>query len=651
MKSGNKEFLNLSCNLYIAAMLAVLPLYTGQGYWQLGNTKYVLFRNITVLCLGCWLAVGLLGRLWTLAAKAGRLIVGKDSGRYAISDESGNQKGIAEPESGMRTAGKAAGSELKAAREASGEREDTKEDAKSVVRNAADRIRQSLKPVDLAVAAYGVTVLLSAVCSSYGKLAWRGYEGWFMGAFSQLLFVGIYFFVSRQQDGSLWPLYLGEEALFLATALGLLHRLGIDPLGLMEGWNSGDWEYSHMLSTLGNINWLCGYYSVALAVVTAHFLQERRPAVRCLLYIVTVLSFVLLGVQGSQGGLLILAVCAGGGLVCGGLGGRFGAVAKKVALLGAGFCLCMPLMWQLMLLRGKKAAIVADGNIFDHVKWHVWVLGAAACVVIYFFAGKRMCGRKTARSGCAEKSGRRKTVRNSCMEKSGRKEGQRTVAGAAAVVFAAVACIFVCCLAGSHMEDGFGSGRGLLWRISVESFRQADWKDKLLGAGPDCYAESAFHRLGAGTEIWKGEHWEGAVFTNAHNEVLSQLCNVGIVGTVSYLAIFLTAFWQYGSSIFLSRRAVASGGAGVQCDRKSGQRGVRGPREDFCGAGQWLGWAGMLAAAMYGAYALVSFQQVLSTPLLFLALGLSEAWRRRESDLSERLLQGEGTDADFEERA
>ena len=72
-----------------------------------------------------------------------------------------------------------------------------------------------------------------------------------MGAFSQLMFIGIYFFVSRQYGGAVWPIYLGEAALFLVTLLGLLHRLGIDPLGLMAGWNSGDWEYSHLLSTLG----------------------------------------------------------------------------------------------------------------------------------------------------------------------------------------------------------------------------------------------------------------------------------------------------------------------------------------------------------------------------------------------------------------
>ena len=58
MKKRNSEFLGLLCDLYIVAMLVALPLYTGQGYWRLGDTKYTFFRNVTVLCLGCWLAAG-----------------------------------------------------------------------------------------------------------------------------------------------------------------------------------------------------------------------------------------------------------------------------------------------------------------------------------------------------------------------------------------------------------------------------------------------------------------------------------------------------------------------------------------------------------------------------------------------------------------
>nr|WP_304579171.1 hypothetical protein [uncultured Acetatifactor sp.] len=585
MKNGNNEFLGLLCNLYLVALLVALPLYTGKGYWSLGDTKYMLFKNLSLLCLGIWLAAALSMGIWRAAKRAGSRSAGAGRRR----------------EPGM---------------------------------------------VDAAVASYGICVLLSALRSEYGGLAWTGYEGWYMGAVSQLLFVGIYFFVSRQYDGARWPLYLGEAALGLVTLFGLLHRLGIDPLRLLVHWNPGDWEYSHMLSTLGNINWLCGYYSVALALPAAHFLLEPRPWARLLLYVEAVAAFVLLGVQGSQGGLLILAVCAAGCFV---LGRRRAEVLTRLWALLAGFFLCMPLMELGMELRKERAAVVADGNVFWNVAWYVWAIAGVVCLGACLLSAKRRhakvgqvpeergsakVGQIPGERGSAKvgqvpwergsakvgqvpwerTSGKKGHVRGS----SGpRRQGKKALIAVAAVCLAGCLAAALLILASRGIGDGFGSGRGFLWRIALEGFVQGDMKDKLLGAGPDCYGVAVFGRLGTGSDVWKGEHWEGAVFTNAHNEVLSQLCNVGILGTVSYLAIFLAGLWRYGMGSAESRRSpVQSRGGGPG---KDGGALAFPADSDACCL-----WAGVLAIAMYGAHSLISFQQVLNTPLLFLVLGVCE---------------------------
>ena len=543
MGSGDNEFLRLLCNLYLTALLVALPLYTGEGYWNLGDTKYTLFKNITLLCLGIWLAAELSIGIWRGARRVGRRAAGRSR-------------------------------------------------------------RPGFGAMDWAVASYGVCVLLSALCSRYGDLAWTGYEGWYMGAVSQLMFVGIYFFVSRRYDGARWPLYLGEAALLAVTALGLLHRLGIDPLKLLVYWNYRNWEYSHMLSTLGNINWLCGYYSVALALAVAHFLWEERRWLRAVLYVAAVLSFVLLGVQGSQGGLLILAVCAAG---CFLLGREKPEVLARLWLLLAGFFLCMPLMGLGMELRGDKAAVVADGNVFGYVGWYVWVIAGGACLAVCLWLVKRG------------------PVRGNRGSRMGHPQARAALIGALAVCVAAA--LFV--LLQHGIGDSFGSGRGFLWRIALEGFGQADGKAKLLGAGPDCYGVAVFGRLGAGTDVWKGEHWEGAVFTNAHNELLSQLCNVGILGTLSYLTIFLTGFWRYGRGCMEACR----GGPAQSREGRGGQGKAEGRLACPAGEDSCYLWAGLLAIAMYGAHSLISFQQVLNTPLLFLALGICEQKMRARKEV------------------
>ena len=106
------------------------------------------------------------------------------------------------------------------------------------------------------------------------------------------------------------------------------------------------------------------------------------------------------------------------------------------------------------------------------------------------------------------------------------------------------------------------------------------------------FGEAVFQKYGAETEVWKGGYWESAVFTNAHSEVLTQLLNMGVLGTVCYFGIFAAGLYRY--------------------------RGMP---------------LGALALSMYGAYALVSFQQVLNAPLLFLALGICESRARETGSL------------------
>lgn len=509
MTKPKNEFLALLCNLYMSALLAALPLYTGEGYWQLGRTKYMLFRNLSLLCLGLWLSVGTAERLWLAAGKM-----------------------------------------IRKRRDGSAERPQAANEPVEAGRG------RRFSQVDCLVAAYAVWVVLSALCSPWGALAWRGYEGWYMGAASQLLFAGIYFFVSRRYDGACYPLCGGEAALALATLLGLLHRLGLDPLGLLAAYNKGDWEYSHMMSTLGNINWLCGFYSVALALSMAHYLREKRRPVSLALYLENVAAFLLLMIQGSYSGLLIPAVCTGVSLLF--CRRDAGAASRALAVPAAAFFL-MPVWERLMRLMGGNAILAADGNIFAVTVWYGWWILAGICL-----------------------------LGSLCLLRLSEKAAER-------LIFLTVCLGVACAVAGmlfflrrAGLDDGFGSGRGFLWRISAESFEKADWKTKLLGAGPDCFGEAVFQNYAdqAGS-VWEGTYWENAVFTNAHSEPLTQLLNLGAPGALLYLGIF-------GAGLYRYRRQAA----------------------------------GALALAMYGTYALVSFQQVLSTPLLFLVLGVCESRAR-----------------------
>ena len=150
----------------------------------------------------------------------------------------------------------------------------------------------------------------------------------------------------------------------------------------------------------------------------------------------------------------------------------------------------------------------------------------------------------------------------------------------------------------------WGNRRGRLWQMAWIGFRKGNLHQKLLGAGPDCFASYLGELLPGGTVLFDKGYFEGSVFTNAHNEWLTTLVNMGLLGVAAYAAVFITALQTY--------------------------------RKNFLA---------VLLLLTYGIHSLISFQQVLNAPLFFLILGLCEAAARGEKtktnqmDTDEELLE------------
>lgn len=503
MKEDKREYLGILCKLYMIALLAVLPLYLPDGYYMLGDMKYRMFRSCTLICFGIWFLM----EVYVLLCGAW----------YRIR--------------GLVVAEKGTGN------------------------------RRKLCTVDIFMLAYGGCVLLSAICSPY-EAAWSGYRDWYMGAVSQLLFVGIYFFASRYYSYDRLTIYVAEAALAVVVVVGILNRLGLDPFGCLRGFTETAWEYSHMISTLGNINWFCGYCSVLLAFPISGYLYTKRKAKTIILYLVSVLGLTILFLQGSDSGMVLAAVAIGCCLLAGVKKPEF---FLRGLLLFTGMSVGIWLMGQLITLRDAWAATPVDGWIYGKMTWGGWLVFAAVTLGFYFLCRK-------------------------LSEQSGERRVRRLLVGSLAVLLLTIVTIgvFVILKWSQGASGAWGSGRGILWRLAWEGFLQADWSGKFIGAGPDCFAEY-LTEIGKPPIITDEDYWANAIFANAHNEWLNHLVNLGILGVGCYAGIFVAAFKRYRGMMLA-----------------------------------------VLVLAMYGVHSLVSFQQVLNTPMLFAVLGLCEATYRRK---------------------
>lgn len=179
------------------------------------------------------------------------------------------------------------------------------------VREHAVAFANQFSITDKFILLYAASLVLSYACSPYKGDVLMGAMGWYMGLIPQLIFVGSYFAISR-----LLPAVVCRLALvvmlgtaFVVFLLGLLNRFGWNPLGM----ESGGYLY---ISTIGNINWYCGYWSVLFPLGAGVFLFYQRAVEesrknyilkKCLLGIFTVVGIATGGTQGSDSGVVSLA--------------------------------------------------------------------------------------------------------------------------------------------------------------------------------------------------------------------------------------------------------------------------------------------------------------------------------------------------------
>ena len=523
MEKRKEEFLKIVCQIYMTVILVVLPLYyiPGNGYYKLGDSKYYLYRNISLICMGICLVVQMIAVVRSCLMEKHRRI-----------EQRCRRENCASVGMYIRKTGK------------------------KMIGWCREHI------VVTAVCLYGTCAVVSALASPYGSTAWTGEREWYMGAVTICLMVGGFWLAANYGGQCSRILYLGEAASVTVALIGLLQKLGYDPLGLLKGYIVGDWEYTHMLTTLGNNNWLSGYYSVMFPLSLALFckaVEEERRGSSILLGVSNTLVVILLFLQGSDGGVMVASVAL---WMC------FWSSRKKTKLWEAmlflltGVCVGMLLWGKGMQSLGTFDILLQDGIAKRLAAWQGWILLAAVCLLF--------CGIHHALPD--EKKG---ILRTGLLYGS--------------LAFAAGAVIwYILKQQGSNFAE-WGNSRGRLWQMAWQGFCQGDLRQKLLGSGPDCFSGYLGQVLPGGTVLFDKGYFADSIFTNAHNEWLTTLINMGVLGVLAYAAVFFTAFRKYRGNFMT-----------------------------------------IMLFFTYGLHSLISFQQVLNAPFLFLLLGVCEAGQTQE---------------------
>ncbi|NLG04073.1 MAG: hypothetical protein GX567_09645 [Clostridia bacterium] len=435
------------------------------------------------------------------------------------------------------------------------------------------QLPDKLSTLDLFVIGYACLALSSYFLSSYPQDALYGYNGWKMGLISQLMFVAIYFLVSRFWMDSWMPDFLvmlfGSSAFVFLFAI--LHRFMIDPLALYEGVDSK--YYIEFLTTIGQATWYSSFLCIVLPIGVVVLWKAEKKWVKICMTIYCFLGFSTLVTQNSDSAFIALATLMFV-LFC------FSFDSNKDMLrflLIVILCIgSMRIMGILQLLFPGQAveldtiSVVCSQNV---IMWPVLLI----VILLYFYLRNR------------EKKQMMDVGKVIWLKRT----ALIALPTGLILIFLLIylntnqllppALAFLNKIPYLYFDEGWGNTRGGIWMYSAKMFSEFPLKEKLFGVGPDSFAAYTY-------EFYKKEAestW-GSILTNAHCEWFNLTICTGIFGGIAYLGTFISA-----AVTFTKNRArntmIAAAGLSIFC---------------------------------YIFHNIFCYQQVICTPIIFLFMGI-----------------------------
>lgn len=86
------------------------------------------------------------------------------------------------------------------------------------------------------------------------------------------------------------------------------------------------------------------------------------------------------------------------------------------------------------------------------------------------------------------------------------------------------------------LQDDFGSGRGRIWKYTVEAWNELPPWRKVIGNGVNCFHRFFHQRFGAELSALT----PGIIWADPHNELLQFLSMTGILGAVGYFGLLIS---------------------------------------------------------------------------------------------------------------
>ena len=363
-------------------------------------------------------------------------------------------------------------------------------------------------------------VTISYICSDFKYEVLWGTDGWYMGTILLLLMSVLALMTSYLYKMEEKVLYYFMISSGLVFGLGICNRFSFYPI--MESF------LPTFISTLGNINWFCGYMSVVAPIgVSLYVLSEKEKTIRKkILFLYCLLTFITGFCQGSFSvflweGIMFIIL--------------FWISLKKITWMKNWFMTLFLWGFSGQIVRVLKY-VLSDYFNYDYVKLvdtNLTLLIAVFSFIVYVIL------QNNEKNMLELTSDNIKEIRSWLL--SGLFGGLFAY-GFLSIINTTIGIPFLQGNAVFTWDVRWGTDRGVCFSTAFLIFQKMPFLKKMIGIGADGFFAFAYTDVEIADYI--NSFFSDAALSNAHNEVFTNLVNLGVLGTIAYLGIFITFFVQ-----------------------------------------------------------------------------------------------------------
>ena len=438
---------------------------------------------------------------------------------------------------------------------------------------------------DIFAIAYAVLCLLSYITTPYREGLWKGAKGWYMGLWSQLCFIAMYFTISRYSKGNDFAIkatIIGSLPIFIYA---IMMRFGMDPLRYYD--DITEQQRFYHLSTIGQTSWYSSYLVLILPISMALYVYSKERMKKLLYGIaISVESMSLVTCNTDS------AFLAYGAMLFVLFWLAFEEINIMVGLIEVILIslVSFKLIGLLQYIFSDRAVRLEEMSMMIS-QGTISLIFLIVAILTYTLI--RIVKHKVSDFDITKY----KYIRSIVLS---------LVIGLIVVMILYIVLNTMEILPEAlqskknylYFDDYWGNKRGYVWKNAIYSFTHGSILQMLIGCGPDSFACSMYTIIG---KVKIFEYYRNIYNTDyavfcAHNEWLNGLVTMGIMGLTAYVGIFVCSFRNSIRKANVSRLQLAVS----------------------------------MAIAAYMAHNMFCYQQYVCTPVIFLLMGIARSIEESE---------------------